>query len=328
MAGEPETPTSSRRYSLRTRTPAKPKEPAAAPAATPTPRKRAKTVSGARKAKKTSPKTPRKAARPRKAAKREEVVEAEEVEESEEEVLVSSTKPHVPEAELEQQHQRAEEETPKRRGRPPKVGGGGRDSGRRVPSLHLTKYDAFHPEYLDDVARIFQGTQQQLGSDELTGDRYELMKMSDALKMCGYELGLVNMTVTEPFYEVYRLLAWSVHSAGPNGMVVPAPPPLSEPAKNILLRVFASIGSRIREETKDMAGYHRRHMVRKLVHMDSRGSPPRSASVGEELSNTPKDQLVQRRNPLKIPGPLVDIWKEPYKKASAPDSAETGDRLL
>ncbi|KAI9502320.1 hypothetical protein BX070DRAFT_227147, partial [Coemansia spiralis] len=197
---------------------------------------------------------------------------------------------------------------------------------RRIP-VHLTKHDAFRPEYLEEVIRTMQ-------TIPITGmpneDRYELMKMSDALKLCGYELGVVDPT-TAPFFEVYRLLSWAVHAAGPNGPAHPSPP-LTDEAKGILLRVFASIGRRIREETKDMAGYHRRHVLRKLMLAESMEAD-RASSVPMAMddeydaeyaeSRTPREQPVNRRNPLKIPGSLIDIWRELYKKNTENDGHES-----
>ncbi|KAJ2550891.1 DNA-binding transcription factor yap1, partial [Coemansia sp. RSA 1933] len=145
---------------------------------------------------------------------------------------------------------------------------------RRIP-MHLTKHDAFRTEYLEEAVRIMQ---QVPVSGTANDDRYEMMKMCDALKLCGYELGVVDPT-TEPFFDVYRMLAWSVHSSGPNGGPAHPPPPISDEAKSILLRVFASIGRRIREETKDMAGYHRRHVLRKLMLADCAEPLGRSPSV-------------------------------------------------
>ncbi|KAJ2079501.1 hypothetical protein H4R24_003734 [Coemansia sp. RSA 988] len=198
---------------------------------------------------------------------------------------------------------------------------------RRIP-VHLTKYDAFRESQLEEVSRIIHSI--SASNDSPTADRYELMKMSEALKMCSYELGVVDLA-TEPINEVYRLLSWSVHATGPLGVENP-PPPLSDAAKSVLLRVFASIGNRIREETKDMAGYQRRHALRKLILADYSEMPwtPSTAQAmtgaDEELGSltTPKsskEQTAYRRNPLKIPGPLVDIWKEPYKKSVADDEA-------
>ncbi|KAJ1662990.1 hypothetical protein IW140_004717 [Coemansia sp. RSA 1813] len=194
---------------------------------------------------------------------------------------------------------------------------------RRIP-MHLTKHDAFQTEYLEEAIRIMQ----QIPVNGTTNDdRYELMKLCDALKLCGYELGVVDPT-TEPFFDVYRMLAWSVHSAGPSGPAHP-PPPISDEAKSILVRVFASIGRRIREETKDMAGYHRRHVLRKLMLADCTESLGRSPSVDTTVDEgepmTPKENAMHRRNPLKIPGPLIDIWKEPFKKAADNDDDHDHD---
>ncbi|KAJ1732363.1 hypothetical protein LPJ72_003457 [Coemansia sp. Benny D160-2] len=187
---------------------------------------------------------------------------------------------------------------------------------RRIP-VHLTKHDAFQAEYLEDAIRIMH---QIPVNGTANDDRYELMKMCDALKLCGYELGVVDPT-TEPFFDVYRMLAWSVHPAGPNGSAHP-PPPISDDARSMLVRVFASIGRRIREETKDMAGYHRRHVLRKLMLADcaeqpSARSPSIDTAVGDSASRTARENAMHRRNPLKIPGPLIDIWREPFKKSAA-----------
>ncbi|KAJ2839429.1 hypothetical protein J3B02_006306, partial [Coemansia erecta] len=185
---------------------------------------------------------------------------------------------------------------------------------RRIP-VHLTKHDPFKAENLFEAMHIMQ---QIPANGTLNDDRYELMKMSDALKMCGYELGVVYSD-TEFINEVYRMLSWAVHAAGPNGPSHPAPS-LSDEARDVLLRVFASAGRRIREETRDMAGYHRRHALRKL--MLARAN--RQENIVDEDGASNKDSnLVHRRNPLKIPGPLVDIWRVPYKKSNANDGNES-----
>ncbi|KAJ2356090.1 hypothetical protein GGF43_002291 [Coemansia sp. RSA 2618] len=183
---------------------------------------------------------------------------------------------------------------------------------RRIP-VHLTKHDAFRAESLDACAHILNA----IPVEELSsGERYEQMKMSDALKMCGYELG-ASTSGTEPVQEVYRLLSWAVHAAGPNGAVHEAPV-LSDAGRTVLLRVFAAMGSRIREETRDMAGYHRRHALRKLILAESEAP----AADEDDAPVSPRG-AAHRRNPLRIPGPLIDIWKEPYKKsADARNSAE------
>ncbi|KAJ2776269.1 hypothetical protein GGI15_004894, partial [Coemansia interrupta] len=179
---------------------------------------------------------------------------------------------------------------------------------RRAPT-NLTKHDPFKVENLAAAAHIMQ----QIPTKGLPNDdRYELMKMSDALKMCGFELG-VPEPGTEHLAEIYRLLSWAVHASGPSGPSHPLPP-LSEEAKGDLIRVFASIGRRIREETKDMAGYHRRHALRKLMLAKTARSESSMQEDGEARGNA-----VHRRNPLKIPGPLIDIWKVPYKKANGND---------
>ncbi|KAJ2400566.1 hypothetical protein GGI23_001955 [Coemansia sp. RSA 2559] len=192
---------------------------------------------------------------------------------------------------------------------------------RRIP-MHLTKHDAFRTDYLEEAVRIMQQIPVTGTSND---DRYEMMKLCEALKLCGYELGVVDPT-TEPFFDIYRMLAWSVHSGAPGGQAHP-PPPLSDEAKTILLRVFASIGRRIREETKDMAGYHRRHVLRKLMLADCTGSlgggrspSADTTTIDETEPLSPKDNAMQRRNPLKIPGPLIDIWKEPFKKPDDHDA--------
>ncbi|KAJ1938164.1 hypothetical protein EC988_007671, partial [Linderina pennispora] len=167
---------------------------------------------------------------------------------------------------------------------------------RRLP-INMTKHDPFVAEHLIDVGRILQTIPVSGTPNE---ELYEMIKMSDCLKMCGYELGVVDLK-SQPFDEIYRLLSWSVHAGGPSTMPRPSPP-ISDSAKTILLKVVAAIGRRIREETKDMAAYHRRHANRKLM----------LAQKGELLPQD--DKGIHRRNPLKIPAPLVDIWKVPYKK--------------
>ncbi|KAJ2726410.1 hypothetical protein GGI07_000548 [Coemansia sp. Benny D115] len=169
---------------------------------------------------------------------------------------------------------------------------------RRVP-VHLTKHDPFKTENLEAAINIMQSVPVNTTAND---DRYELMKMSDALKMCGYELAELEGIENNLFNEIYRMLSWAVHAAGPNGPTHPEPP-MSEEARTVLLRVFSSLGRRIREETKDMAGYHRRHALRKLL-------------LAGRMDSSVKDAVVHRRNPLRIPGPLVDIWREPYKKTN------------
>ncbi|KAJ1724013.1 hypothetical protein LPJ61_005781 [Coemansia biformis] len=129
--------------------------------------------------------------------------------------------------------------------------------------------------------------------------------MCDALKMCGYNLDVANLG-SAPISEVYHLLSWAVHPAGPC-------PPLSATAKGVLLKVFASIGSRFREETKDMAAYQRRNALRKLIQASE--ASQKDDDDNDAAARSPSDPAV-RRNPLKIPPPLIDIWKEPYKKAT------------
>ncbi|KAJ2808734.1 hypothetical protein H4R20_000679 [Coemansia guatemalensis] len=356
MAGQPQTPTS-KRYSLRTRTPAKAAEsPTEVSAPTPTPRKRAKTTSSAKKSGK-GVSTPSKTRGKGKsgATKREVPATAAEIGDvyGGMDFNIGSSDDETQEAGTNgKSHLYSDEEilessngNTTRRSTTPRKGPGrprknGRKSlgdinstpttpakkaaeARRIP-VHLTKYDAFRSEQLEEAARIMQNI--PVGNDSPTADRYELMKMSEALKMCSYELGVVDLA-TEPISEVYRLLSWSVHATGPLGASNP-PPPLSDAAKSVLLRVFASIGNRIREETKDMAGYQRRHALRKLILADSSETPrspstaPTVTGADEEIGTptTPKsakEQATHRRNPLKIPGPLVDIWKEPYKKSVA-----------
>ncbi|KAJ2470212.1 hypothetical protein GGI02_003077 [Coemansia sp. RSA 2322] len=184
---------------------------------------------------------------------------------------------------------------------------------RRIP-VHLTKHDAFRTEQLDEASRILQTVPVTRSSND---DRYELMKMSDALKMCGYELGVVD-PATVPLDQIYRLLAWAVHAPGPQSPAHPVPE-LCEEARTLLLRVFASIGRRIREETKDMAAYHRRHVLRKLMQASATspdGQETAGAMEDEDEAKSPRESAVHRRNPLRVPGPLVDIWKSPYKKAA------------
>ncbi|KAJ1841997.1 hypothetical protein LPJ73_005937, partial [Coemansia sp. RSA 2703] len=100
---------------------------------------------------------------------------------------------------------------------------------RRAPA-NLTKHDPFKVENLAVATRIMQQIPVKGTPND---DRYELMKLSDALKMCGYELGVADVGA-EHLNEVYRMLSWSVHAAGPNGPAHP-PPPLSEEAKNDLI---------------------------------------------------------------------------------------------
>lgn len=148
----------------------------------------------------------------------------------------------------------------------------------RRQAHHLTKHDAFRPSQL---ALVAQQLQEQVPRGEEDEDRYELMKISDSLKVCGYQLN----QPTNELEEIYRLLAWSMHPGAVEA------PDLSAKARDSLLRVFGEVGHRIREETDGMAGYHRRHVLRKLL--------------------VPKEGGT-RRNPLKIPGPIVDIWKDPH----------------
>ncbi|PIA13699.1 hypothetical protein COEREDRAFT_83299 [Coemansia reversa NRRL 1564] len=360
MAGQPQTPTN-KRYSLRTRTPAKaaesPIKEASAP--TPTPRKRAKTTGSMKKTRKGAL-TPTKARGKGKGGANKHDVPATAAEigdaygsmdfniaasddETQEVQANGKSYLYLDEEVLESSNGNSSKRatTPRKGpGRPRKNGrksfGDSNNSlpttpakkaaeARRIP-VHLTKYDAFRSEQLEEATRILHGI--PVSNDSPTADRYELMKMSEALKMCSYELDVVDLA-TEPINEVYRLLSWSVHATGPLGAANP-PPPLSDAAKSVLLRVFASIGNRIREETKDMAGYQRRHALRKLIlaeYSETPGSPSTAATmtgVDEEIGTptTPKssrEQVAHRRNPLRIPGPLVDIWKEPYKKAAAED---------
>ncbi|KAJ2502469.1 hypothetical protein IWW47_002991, partial [Coemansia sp. RSA 2052] len=51
---------------------------------------------------------------------------------------------------------------------------------RRLP-VHLSKHDAFRSDQLDDALRIMQAV--PVDGD----DRYEMKKMADAVRMCGYE---------------------------------------------------------------------------------------------------------------------------------------------
>ncbi|KAJ2412008.1 hypothetical protein GGF41_006223 [Coemansia sp. RSA 2531] len=152
----------------------------------------------------------------------------------------------------------------------------------------------------------------------MEGDRYETKKMSDAIKMCGYELQPTSVAMDE----IYRLLSWAVYA--PQEAAAMPPPELGEDARGLLLKVFADVGKRIREETKDLASYHRRHVLRKLLLAEVAGPSSSSADVAEEdEEKSPKgEHAVHRRNPLRVPGPLVDIWKLPpsLKKADA-----TGD---
>ncbi|KAJ2910107.1 hypothetical protein GGI21_001206 [Coemansia aciculifera] len=182
---------------------------------------------------------------------------------------------------------------------------------RRFP-VHLSKHDAFRGDQLADALRIMQTVPVGDGDD-----RYELKKMSDAIKMCGYELPEPSAPAIG---DVYRLLAWAVHSPQPG----PAPE-VSEEVRALVLRVFADVGRRIRMETRDLAAYHRRHVLRKLLLAEaatpSELEPPHAADNEEEheegVKSPRSESAVHRRNPLRVPGPLVDIWKLPlaFKKA-------------
>ncbi|KAI9471529.1 hypothetical protein LPJ78_002433 [Coemansia sp. RSA 989] len=317
MADEPQTP-GNKRYSLRVRTPAKPTQPEVV--ATPAPRKRARkpTSSSRKTGRVTTPSrgrgrgraSNRASSRARNVAHEETSEESSDEMESLDEEVEDFGRNKDPEANYVDEE---ESEQPQRRGpgRPRKSmePNTARRSWevRRIP-VHLTKHDPFCEEYLEQVARILG----KIPVNELAnGERYELMKMADALKMCGYELGVADED-TESIQQVYRLLSWSVHEAGPGGITQLPPPPLSDAAKTVLLKVFASIGRRIREETRDMAGYHRRHALRKLILADGMDSSIDDESMpGTPIS--PKG-VAHRRNPLRIPGPLIDIWKEPYKR--------------
>ncbi|KAJ2693838.1 hypothetical protein H4218_005875 [Coemansia sp. IMI 209128] len=168
---------------------------------------------------------------------------------------------------------------------------------RRIP-VHLTKHDAFRTEHLDDATRVMM----TVPVNDVEGDRYEMKKLSDAIKMCGYEMHSTSVAMDE----IYRLLAWSVYAPHEGGVV----PEVGEEARGLLLRVFAEVGRRVREETKDLASYHRRHVLRKLLLADAVSPPEESNDVDEEKS--PRgEHSVHRRNPLRVPGPLVDIWKMP-----------------
>ncbi|KAJ2059611.1 hypothetical protein GGI17_004313 [Coemansia sp. S146] len=179
---------------------------------------------------------------------------------------------------------------------------------RRIP-VHLTKHDAFRSEQLDDAARVMQ----MVPVNDMDGDRYEMKKMSDAIKMCGYELHPTSVAMDE----IYRLLSWAVYA--PQEASAPPPPEMGDDARGLLLKVFADVGKRIREETKDLAAYHRRHVLRKLLLAEAAG-PSSADAVEEDEERSPKgEHAVHRRNPLRVPGPLVDIWKLPpsLKKADA-----------
>ncbi|KAJ1877224.1 hypothetical protein H4R99_004674 [Coemansia sp. RSA 1722] len=353
MAENPETPTTSR-YSLRTRTPAKAPEPPATAPIQQTPRKRNRpaetssksTTKAQSKTRARASSTPTAASRRRPgtssrrtstSTRKHAVSTKDGSDEDQEEAEISSEdEDYVTKTNKSAKHEATPQSasgsvvTPRRGpGRPRKDSStkGRVDDGvsrkswdiRRMP-VHLTKHDPFKVENLFEAMRIMQ---QIPANGTLNDDRYELMKMSDALKMCGYELGVVYSD-TEAVNEVYRMLSWAVHAAGPNGPSHQAPQ-LSEDAKKVLLRVFASAGRRIREETKDMAGYHRRHALRKLM----LAKATKSESVNDENGDgdgearMKKEQLVHRRNPLKIPGPLVDIWREPYKKSNENEGNES-----
>ncbi|KAJ1934464.1 hypothetical protein GGF37_006354, partial [Kickxella alabastrina] len=81
---------------------------------------------------------------------------------------------------------------------------------RRLP-VNLTKHDPFKVENLTEASRIMQSVAVNGTPND---DRYELMKMSDALKMCGYELGVVDPG-TGAVDEVYQIISWAVRAAGP-----------------------------------------------------------------------------------------------------------------
>ncbi|KAJ2483202.1 hypothetical protein IWW56_000550 [Coemansia sp. RSA 2131] len=361
MGEEPQTP-SGGRYSLRTRTPAK-----ASPASvlTPAPRKRARTVGSSRGRGSSTPLRARGRGRGGSTRGRTTTKSDESSQESssdasssneEEDEEVEDFDPKNPDPNATYKMDETVDAAPVRRGpgRPRKTPNR-TDTQRRTwesrrTPVHLTKHDAFRPEYLDAASRILS----QVPVESAPGDRYEQLKMSDALKVCGYELGVAEAG-SEPVQEAYRVLAWCVHAAGPSA--AHAAPPLSEAGKTVLLRVFASIGCRIREETRDMAGYHRRHALRKLVlagaegmgcetpreggeaqngsvHETPQGSAQETQGLGHEMQglahDTPQGSAngslrgsALRRNPLRIPGPLIDIWKEPYKK---PETRTSMDR--
>ncbi|KAJ1891964.1 hypothetical protein LPJ66_006624 [Kickxella alabastrina] len=187
---------------------------------------------------------------------------------------------------------------------------------RRLP-VNLTKHDPFKVENLTEASRIMQSVAVNGTPND---DRYELMKMSDALKMCGYELGVVNPG-TGAVDEVYQIISWAVRAAGPSGPTHP-PPGLSEEGRGVLLKCFATVGRRIREESRDMAAYHRRHALRKLALAEKqKQKQQQQQKVEGEMEDVEteaeagKNKPAHRRNPLRIPGPLVDIWREPYKKS-------------
>ncbi|KAJ2705577.1 hypothetical protein H4R19_005108 [Coemansia spiralis] len=313
MADQPQTPTSAR-YSLRVRTPKTEARPPTPPAATPTRRKRAQPATSGQRATPAKRRGPGRKATGRRGGARAADTEASASDESgvdedeDEEVMVYGTKQRHPDA-----NYSASEESDGPGRRASRGPGRGRRSEkhgstparRAVPAL--TKGDAFSPGLLEAVEEIVRG---MAGSEQAEAEKYEQMKMCDALKMCGYSLDVANLG-SAPISEVYLLLSWVVHPAGPC-------PPLSATARGVLLKVFASIGSRLREETRDMAAYHRRHALRKLLLASE--APPRDDADhdggNDDEGLSPKD-LALRRNPLKIPAPLVDIWKEPYKKAAS-----------
>ncbi|KAJ2772278.1 hypothetical protein IWQ57_001830 [Coemansia nantahalensis] len=327
MADQPQTPTPAR-YSLRVRTPkAEPWTPPSPVTATPTRRKRAKTASSTQKpgrgqATPAKGRTPAKKTAARRRSARAAAAAADGAsgesgnDEGEhgadgaasvdEEVLVFGSN---------QREAGANYSDSEASDAPGQAAGRGfarmRRSEKRVSTpakragAALTRGDAFSPRLLDAAEEILRGMG---GSEQSGAEKYEQMKMCDALKMCGYNLDVANLG-SVPISEVYLLLSWAVHPAGPC-------PQLSATARGVLLKVFASVGSRFREETKDMAAYHRRHALRKLL-LASDASPKDDGDDDgdDDEGQSPKD-LALRRNPLKIPAPLVDIWKEPYKKAA------------
>ncbi|KAJ2318990.1 hypothetical protein GGI00_006494, partial [Coemansia sp. RSA 2681] len=179
---------------------------------------------------------------------------------------------------------------------------------RRLP-VHLSKHDAFRSDQLDDALRIMQAV--PVDGD----DRYEMKKMADAVRMCGYEeqqrasSSSSFSSFSHALDDVYRLLAWAVHGA--TGAA--EQPEIGEEAKALVLRVFADIGRRIRVETVDLAAYHRRHVLRKLLLAEAAGPATATAAAAEphaaeetmeEVGSPRSEHAVHRRNPLRVPGPL------------------------
>ncbi|KAJ1720914.1 hypothetical protein LPJ61_006107, partial [Coemansia biformis] len=219
MPDPPQTPTATR-YSLRVRMPRAEPEPTPAPVATPTKRKRVKAPASARKAgrRASAPTTPRgrgKATTTRrrsgKAAEAEaEAGTSEEEEPDDEEVVMFGSKQKHPsanysESEASEAPTGQASRTPRQSRRGEKRGSTPARKGveKRKAAPNLTKYDAFNSGYLDAVAEILSSLAVD---DQANAEKFEQMKMCDALKMCGYNLDVANLG-SAPISEVYHLLS-------------------------------------------------------------------------------------------------------------------------